>query len=159
DYWMIFGGGPMPELGVVGAATATAIAQGVQMLFLLALFLHSSNRKNFGTGSLKVHSPFMLEGLRIGLPSGAGRCFEVFGHFLFFKIVLSVGPEQMVLVAIAQSIYILSSFIIDAQCKGASAIVANLLGAGQRSPVNQVLRSGFTLHFGYFILIFAIVWF
>jgi MATE family multidrug resistance protein len=107
---------------------------------------------------MNVHTPFLFEGLRIGLPSGAGRSFEVFAHFLFFKIVLSVGAEQMVLVAIAQSIYILSSFIIDAQSKGASAIVSNLLGAGQRGPINQVLRSGITLHSVYFILLLALVW-
>ena len=158
DYWMIFGGGPMPELGVVGAAAATAIAQFAQMVFLMVLFLRPSNRTKYGTGSSKIHAPVLLEGLRIGFPSGAGRSFEVFAHFLFFRVVLSVGPEQMALVAIAQSIYILSSFIIDAQSKGASAIVANLLGAEQRNPIGQVLRSSFTLHAIYFFIMLTIVW-
>lgn len=158
DYWMIFGGGPMPELGVTGAAFATIISQLAQMALLLILFLSSYNRKKYGTGILRIHRPFLYEGLKIGAPSGAGRSIEVLAHFLFFRIVLSVGPEQMVLVAIAQSIYILSSFIIDAQCKGASAIVANLLGAEQQAPLSKVLRSGFTLHFGYFLLLFGIVW-
>lgn len=63
----------------------------------------------------------------------------------------------MVLVAIAQSIYILSSFIIDAQCKGASAIVSNLLGANHHALLSNVLRSGFTIHFGYFLLLFLLV--
>jgi multidrug resistance protein, MATE family len=158
DYWMIFGGGPMPELGVTGAAAATAISQFAQMIFLFILFLSSYNRKKYGSGSLQLNRSFLLEGLRIGGPSGAGRSIEVLAHFLFFRIILSVGPEQMVLVAIAQSIYILSSFVIDAQCKGASAIVANLLGAEQHGSLSKILRSGFTLHFGYFLLILGLVW-
>lgn len=156
DYWMIFGGGPMPALGVTGAAAATGIAQLVQTLFLLSIFWKRRNRENYGTTILKLNRSFLNEGLRIGLPSGAGRSFEVIAHFLFFRIVISVGQEQMALVAIAQSIYILSSFIIDAQCKGASAIVSNLLGANQLSPLSKVLRSGFTIHFGYFLIMFLI---
>ena len=157
DYWMIFGGGPMPALGVTGAAVATGIAQGVQTLFLLAIFWNERLRANYGTSTIKLNRSFLFEGLRIGLPSGAGRSLEVIAHFLFFRIIISVGPEQMTLVGIAQSIYILSSFVIDAQCKGASAIVANLLGANQRAPLSSVLRSGFTLHLGYFFLLFLFV--
>lgn len=157
DYWMIFGGGPMPELGVIGAAAATGIAQVVQTLFLLSIFWMRRHREKYGTTALKLHRPFLFEGLRIGLPSGAGRSMEVIAHFLFFRIIISVGQEQMVLVAIAQSIYILSSFIIDAQCKGASAIVSNLLGANQFAPISKVLRSGFTIHCGYFLLLFLTV--
>jgi len=157
DDWMIFGGGPLPELGVTGAAAATGISQVIQTLFLLSIFWMRRHREKYGTGWLKLNLSFLREGLRIGLPSGAGRSIEVMAHFLFFRIMLSVGQEQMVLVSIAQSIYILSSFIIDAQCKGASAIVANLLGANQHSALAKVLRSGFTIHCGYFLLLFLIV--
>jgi multidrug resistance protein, MATE family len=157
DYWLIFGGGPIPELGVIGAASATVISQLVQVIFLLFVYWSRSNREKYGTAALSLHKPFFMEGVRIGLPSGAGRSIEVIAHFLFFRMVMSVGPEQMVLVAIAQSIYILSSFIIDAQCKGASAIVANLLGAKQLNTVKNVLRSGFSLHAVYFLLILGIV--
>lgn len=157
DYWMIFGGGPMPALGIVGAAAATGISLLAQTLFLLSIYWMRQHREKYGTAALKIHLPFLMEGLRIGVPSGAGRAMEVVAHFLFFRIVMSVGPEQMVLCAIAQSIYILSSFIIDAQCKGASAIVSNLLGANEHGPINKVLRSGFTLHFGYFLILFLLV--
>lgn len=158
DYWMIFGGGPMPALGVVGAAAATGISFLFQVVFLLIVYWSRSNRQKYGTNTLSLNKKFLFEGLRIGLPSGAGRSMEVLAHFLFFRIVMSVGPEQMVLVAIAQSIYILSSFIIDAQCKGASAIVSNLLGAKEHAPLSNVLRSGFILQVGYFLIMFSILW-
>lgn len=157
DYWMIFGGGPMPALGVAGAAAATGISQVVQTVFLLSIFWKHSHRSKYGTTSTQFNRSFLFEGLRIGLPSGTGRSLEVIAHFLFFRIILSVGQEQMALVAIAQSLYILSSFVIDAQCKGTSAIVSNLLGANHLSPILKVLRSGFTIHFGYFVLFLLVV--
>jgi len=159
DYWFIFGGGPIPELGVIGAAAATGISQIIQMLFMLCLYWSQKNREKYGTTKLSFYRPFLSEGLRIGLPSGMGRSIEVVAHFLFFRIVASVGPEQMTLVAVAQSIYILSSFVIDAQCKTASAIVSNLLGANEHASLSKVLRSGFTLHSVYFLLILGVVWF
>lgn len=157
DYWMIFGGGFMPALGVTGAALATGISQVVQIIFLLSIYWARQHREKYGTASIGINRPFLSESLRIGLPSGAGRSLEIVAHFLFFRIIISVGPEQMTLVAIAQSIYILSSFIIDAQCKTASAIVSNLLGANQTDPIPKVLRSGFLMHIGYFLLLLAVV--
>jgi MATE family multidrug resistance protein len=157
DYWMIFGGGIMPELGITGAALATGISQFIQILFLLSIYWSKKYRENYGTLSLKMNQPYLKEGLRIGIPSGSGRSLEVLAHFLFLRIIISVGPEQMALVAIAQSIYILSSFIIDAQCKGASAIASNLLGAKQTTFLSKVLQSGFIIHLGYSFLLFLIV--
>jgi multidrug resistance protein, MATE family len=60
DYWMIFGGGPMPELGVMGAAAATGVAQIMQLIFLLFRFWSHSNRKKYGTLKLKFNKSFAL---------------------------------------------------------------------------------------------------
>ena len=157
DYLMIFGKGPFPVMGVVGAAVATGIAQLIQLLFLIILFWRKRYKEKYGTGQITVHRAFLFEGLRIGLPSGAGRSIEVLAHFLFFRIIMTVGPDQMALAAIAQSIYILFSFIIDAHCKGASAIVANLLGARQMQAIPKVLTSGFLMQTGYSFALLALV--
>lgn len=159
DYCLIFGRGPFPELGVLGAAIATGVSQIVQTLFLLSIFWCQSYREKYGTSALKFNRSFFSEGLNVGLPSGLGRSMEVIAHFLFFRIIISVGQEQMVLVAIAQSIYILSSFVVDAQCKGASAIVSNLLGAKQNHLTSKVLRSGFQIQTLYFLIFFFIIFY
>jgi MATE family multidrug resistance protein len=157
DYLMIFGLGPIPAMGVVGAAAATGISQLIQLVLLLSLFWRKQIREKYGTGQPTLHRPFLFEGLRLGTFSGAGRCVEVLSHFLFFRIVMSVGADQMVLAAIAQSIYILFSFIIDAQSKGASAIVSNLLGAQQHAAIPKVFASSFMMQTLYFLALFAFV--
>ena len=158
DYWMIFGVGPIPSLGVVGAALATGISLLAQTFFLLTIYWKRCNRKNYGTASISLNTSFLFEGLRIGFPSGAGRSIEVIAHFLFFRIVMSVGPEQMALAAIAQTLYILASFVVDAQNKTASAIASNLLGARQYAPLGKTLKSGCIQHFFFFLVLSIILW-
>ncbi|MFV0340294.1 MAG: MATE family efflux transporter [Parachlamydiaceae bacterium] len=153
DYMMIFGYGPIPSMGVTGAAVATGISQVVQVLFLGAIFWNATYRTQFGTKDIGYDHTYFWEGLKIGAPAGFGRFIETLAHFLFLRIVIMVGADQMALVTMIQSLYILLIFIVEAESKGAGAIVSNLLGAKQFKPLNQVLRSSYILHFSYFILI------
>ncbi|MBI5273935.1 MAG: MATE family efflux transporter [Chlamydiales bacterium] len=150
DYILIFGTETIPALGIRGAAIGTVISEVIQMLFLFWIFFSYKN-KIFQTLKWKINKFLLLEGIKIGMPSGIGHCIEVVAHFLFFRCVMSVGPEQMTIVAMVQSLYILSSFILEAQSKAASAIVANLLGAGHKKPIKKVLKSSFILQTLYFI--------
>lgn len=152
DYLLIFGWGSIPALGVMGGALGTGLSQVIQVLLLMGYFWNRTNRKTYQTQKLKLNRPYLLEGLKIGTPAGLGHCMETTAHFLFFRIVMSVGSEQMTLVAMVQSFYILSSFVIDSQSKASGAIAANLLGAKMEGLLSKVLRSSFILHSSYFIL-------
>lgn len=158
DALLIFGWGPVPALGIIGAGLATGVSIVAQGVYLVSCYWNKEYRIHYNTQSLGINRLYLSEGFRLGIPSGAGRCLECVAHFLFLRAVMVVGPEQMAIVATAQSIYLLASFVTDAQCKGASAIVSNLLGARLFAPIGQVLKSAFTLHFGYFIILSSVVW-
>lgn len=153
DYVMIFGYGPIPSMGVSGAAIATGISQVVQAIVLGFIFWNATYRTQFGTRDIGFDKEYFLAGLKIGAPAGFGRFIETLAHFLFLRIVLTVGADQMVIVTMIQSLYILLIFIVEAESKGAGAIVSNLLGAKQFAPLNKVLTSSFTLHALYFAII------
>lgn len=155
DYVLIFGWGPFPEWGVMGAAFATGVSLLVQFIFLLCLFWARTNREAYKTHRIRINPSYLFEGLRIGTPSSVGHCLEVIAHFIFFRIVMSVGSEHMTIVAIVQSFYILSSFVVEAQSKAASAIVSNLLGAQVEGLFGKVLCSSFILHSLYFLVFFG----
>ncbi len=159
DLVLIFGIGFIPAFGVIGAAAATGLSQVAQVGFLMFLFLRRKNRLIYQTTTFALNKKYLFKGLKIGVPLGLGHCVETIAHFLFFRIVLSVGFAQMTVVAIVQSLYILISFVIDAQSKGAAAIVSNLLGADKREPISKVLKSAFTLHFFYFLILTGLIWF
>ncbi len=153
DYALIFGWGIFPEMGITGAALATGIAQIVQATALGLVFWNRSNRTQFGTGNVSFQKGFFLEGIKIGAPTGFGRAAEVLAHFLFLRIVIWTGADQMAVVSMVQSLYILFSFVTEAESKGAGAIISNLLGAKRFEPVNKVLTASFILHLIYFVLL------
>lgn len=158
DYVFIFGWGPIPSWGIAGAALGTGLSQLLQITLLFVFFWSSYNRKTYRTHKFTFEWNYLYEGLVIGIPSGFGHCVEIIAHFLFFRIISSINSEQMTLVAMVQSFYILTSFIIEAQSKAASGIVANLLGAKIFTPLAKVLRSSFTLHSFFFAIFLVNLW-
>lgn len=156
-YILIFGKWGITPMGVTGAGLATGIAQSVQVLLLLGCFLSANYRKTYGTTSLKFNWSYFYEAIRIGAPAGTAHMVEIFAHYVFFRIVMMAGTQQMAVAALVQSFYLLFGFIVDAQSKGVGAIVANLLGAREFKMVAKVFRAAMTQHtlfsLGFFILI------
>lgn len=152
-YVLIFGWGPFPSLGIAGAGIATGIAEIFHLAILLSYFLKKEFREKYGTNILRYESSFFKEGLRIGAPAGSGHAIEVLAHYAFFRIVMMSGSEHMTIVAFVQSFYILVSFLIEAESKGVSAIVANLLGARELGHVTKVFKSAIKLHTSFFLII------
>lgn len=153
DYVLIFGWEPIPAYGVAGAALATGLAQVAQVILLLCFFLSKKNQGAYGTRAFGFNRGYFAEGLRIGAPAGCGHAIEMMAHYLVFRMIMLVGQEQMTVVAVVQSCYILFWFVIEAQSKGIGAIVANLLGAGKKELVPRVLRSSMTLHTLFFLIL------
>ncbi|HEV8052690.1 MAG TPA: MATE family efflux transporter [Parachlamydiaceae bacterium] len=145
-YLLIFGWGPIPALGVVGAGLATGLAQSLQMVLLLLCFLSKRNRKKYGTSDFAFHRTYFKDALRIGAPAGTGHLVEIFAHFIFFRIVMMAGPQHMAIAAIVQSFYLLFGFIVDAQSKGVGAIVANLIGAKEFGLISKVFKAAILQH-------------
>lgn len=158
DYLLIFGWKDLiPSYGVRDAAFATGCSLLLQALFLLFCFLKPKEREMYATHNFHFQRQFFSEGIKIGGPSGVGRVAEVIAHFIFFRIVMSVGQLQMTIVAIVQSIYVLCSFINDAGSKVSGTIVSNLLGAGERQLFGRVVRSSFTLQVFYFLILLTLL--
>lgn len=145
-YFLIFGAGPIPALGVSGAGLATGLAQTLQTLLLLGCFLSKRYRTTYGTASVKFNRSCFVDILRIGAPAGTGHMVEIFAHFAFFRIVMMSGSEQMAIAALVQSFYLLFGFVVDAESKGVGAIVANLIGGRAFPSIPKVFRAAVVQH-------------
>ena len=145
-YLLIFGWGPIPALGVAGAGLATGLAQVVQICLLLACFLTKENRQNYRTADFSFNLSYFWDAVRIGAPAGTGHLVEIFAHYIFFRIVMMAGIQHMAIAAIVQSFYLLFGFIVDAQSKGAGAIVANLIGAKEIQLTSKVFKAAILQH-------------
>lgn len=156
-YLLIFGWGPIPSLGVAGAGLATGLAQVVQMLLLLACFLTSENRRKYQTDHFSFNLSYFWDAVRIGAPAGTGHLVEIFAHYIFFRIVMTAGVQHMAIAAVVQSFYLLFGFIVDAQSKGAGAIVANLIGAKEIKLTHKVFKAALLQHAFLSIVLFGLI--
>lgn len=145
-YLLIFGWGKIPALGVVGAGLATGLAQTIQMMLLLLCFISKRYCKKYGTLNFAFQWSYFRDAIRIGAPAGTGHMVEIFAHYMFFRIVMMAGPNQMAIAALVQSFYLLFGFIIEAQSKGVGAIVANLIGAKEFGLVSKVFKAALLQH-------------
>ncbi len=153
-YVLIFGWGSIiPSFGISGAAIATGVAQTFQVIVLFIDFLRRKNRTMYGTGNCRFVWDEFSKCIQIGLPSSLAHSIEIFAWAIFFMMLTHVGKEHITVISVAQSIFFLFTFITEGVSKGATAIAANMIGAGKESSVWKLLSSGVRL---YLVVFFAL---
>ncbi|MEP6692726.1 MAG: MATE family efflux transporter [Gemmatimonadaceae bacterium] len=92
---LIFGLGPFPKLGVVGAAVATNIGRGTGVLFALSRLMHSGSRVGIRRRHLALDPAVMLRMLRL---SASGTLQVLIGSASWIgliRIVSSFGSAAL----------------------------------------------------------------
>lgn len=152
-YALIFGGEPFPAMGIAGAAVATGFAQTLQAVILFAAFLNKNNRQTYGTGNYAFNWDSFYNCIRVGFPNSLAHTIEIFAWVLFFRMMTEVSHAHITVVAIAQSIFFLFTFVTEGVSKGATAIAANLIGAKRWDLVWKLLRSGIKFYCVIFVVL------
>ncbi|WP_420421088.1 MATE family efflux transporter [Simkania sp.] len=158
DPLFIFGvKGWIPEMGLKGAAIATGIGIGIQVIILGALFLRSDNRSHFGTGNWKFQPSAFWRCLKVGLPPGVFFLFELIAWAIFYKMMEKISPKHIIVSSVTQSILILLLFFAMAIEKGAAAVTGNLIGSKQLHEVKRVFKSGTILTLFFAVVLVAVL--
>lgn len=105
DYGFIFGNGGLPELGISGAATATVLARGCEVVMYVVLIRLAVRGKDFPFRSTwKPNSVLLKKYLRYGLPSGLHYFVENAAFLMFLFIVGSLSRNAMAATNLAFSV-------------------------------------------------------
>ena len=132
DWLLIFGIGPFPRLGVVGAAWATVISRVVALLLAFP-FLARSSLAGSLHGSWKPNFGWFGRILRIGIPAAAQALLRTTGYSIYYGII-GRTPEGTAAVAAltigvqAESIAFMPGFAFST---AATSLVGQNLGANQ----------------------------
>ncbi|MBA3603871.1 MAG: MATE family efflux transporter [Parachlamydiaceae bacterium] len=152
-YVLIFGiKSYIQPMGITGAALATGVAQFFQASVLFIDFLRAKNREKYGTGQYKFVWSEFYECMRLGFPSSIAHTIEILAWAVFFRMLMSMGEEQLTIVSVAQSILFLFTFLTEGISKGATAIAANMIGAQQWSGLRKLLFSGVKFYLFLFVI-------
>lgn len=143
DPLLIHGLGPVPAMGVAGAAAATVLAYGVSFVILAARL-----RREIARYPRRPGRPLMGLVWRLGAPLGLRSALHVGSFAVFSAILAQVGDAH--LAAHVVTVRIISvSFLPGMGIGEACSILAGqLVGAGRASEIADLRRHGLRLAAG-----------
>lgn len=152
DVVLIFGLGPIPALGVLGAGLATAMANWLMLLLFLRA-VHRRGGRFAGFGVRRIFGPIdrrlLAELLRTGLPMGLQFFLEV-GAFLVFAVFVGrVGDAALAANQIALRIVSVSFMAAWGVSVAASTLVGRHLGEERPEQAALAARRCILLTLGY----------
>ena len=137
---LIFGVGPLPELGVTGAAVGTTIGRGCGVLFQLYCLSRPGRRVTVGRRHLALHPRVMLALVRL---SGAGT-FQVFvgtaSWIGLVRILSTFGSWAVAGYTIGIRIIIFALLPSWGLANAAATMVGQNLGAGKPDRAEHAVR-------------------
>jgi multidrug resistance protein, MATE family len=143
DPLLIFGWGPVPGLGVAGAAITTAFALTVEACLLvwrIYPFLRVSD--------WRPDLALLKDALRLGVPVGTQEVLEVASWVFFVSVLARVGDLDLAAHVIAVRINCVSFLPGYALGEAASVLVGQALGAGRPDGARRAWASATRMALG-----------
>jgi putative MATE family efflux protein len=129
DPVLIFGVGPVPALGVAGAAWATVLSRGIAVVLALWL-LRGSLATGLARGWLP-HVATLGRLVRIGTPLGLSSLLFCAVYIWLARITAPFGSEALAALGVGHRVESLSYLLCLGFGSAAAALVAQNLGAGK----------------------------
>ncbi len=142
DPLFIFGFGPIPAMGVAGAALATVIAQALGMVYVTVLFVGRA-------GVLKLMDWGMLDRLvRLGFPTGVRNALGVGAFTAFTALLARMGEDQLAAHQIAMKIVSISFLPGQGLSETVTILMGQYFGARRFEEAERAFKSTLWLAVG-----------
>lgn len=152
---LIFGAGPIPAMGVQGAAYGLLVSRAVFSILGLWLLASGKNIVTFGNGSFLPNWTMISHMINIGVPSALQGILNNATTIFIARIVTSTptGTYGIAAMAIGNQVVALSFMPALAVSVAATSLVGQSMGAWK--PADGRLRGNLSLGLGSLIMVFA----
>jgi len=144
DPFLVLGIGPLPQMGILGAAYATVAAQGVTTLIFIRLLAKGKKGLRFDRAAILPRLDWMIKALRIGLPAAVGQSTVALG-FLVLTGVIGRLPDAEVALAgygIADRVFGILFIVTDGLSVGLTTMIGQALGARLMERARELVKKG-----------------
>ena len=131
DPCLIFGWGPFPEMGLVGAAIATTIARGLGVTYQFVVLFRGRQRVGIEPRHLRFNPPVMRKLMRISV-TGMVQFFVATASWMgVMRIMALFGSVTLAGYTIALRLVLFSILVSWGLSNAAATLVGQSLGAGK----------------------------
>lgn len=160
DPLFIFGYGPVPAMGVFGAAVATIFARVVSSAFFLYLLMSGSLRLTPKLRDFLPDKEAVKLILKIGLPSAIGMSAAALG-FVVIQGILAQLPDQQLAIAaygLGERVVNIMFVLVNGLTSAIAVMLGQSLGAGDKERGSRIGFVGVNLMFYTMITMSAILY-
>lgn len=144
DYFLIFGNGGFPEMGIKGAAIATVLSGVVTFMIYIVIIVRPSFCKKFCTLSgYKLDIPLFKRLIYYGFPNGVQFFIDMAGFTAFLFIVGKLGRDSLAATNITFNINNLAFMPMIGFGIAVSVMVGQYLGDNKPELAQKSAYSGF----------------
>lgn len=157
DPIMIFGWGPVPEMGVRGAALATA---GSRVITLAAsIYVLGFREKMISLRGLTAGAVFRSwrQILHVGLPASSMRMVMPLGIGVVTRLIATYGHEAVAAFGIGSRTGMFVFSVIMAQASALAPFIGQNLGAGRIDRIRRAVTLSCGFGFFYGLLVWVVV--
>lgn len=155
DPIFIFGLGPIPALGIQGAAWATVIAWGVGYFYLMYLLII---KKELVSGSLPSRPVMIASGremMRIGVPAAGANMMTPLAAGIMTAIAASFSDSAVAAFGVGARLEPIATLIVLAMSSSLPPLISQNFGAGKMDRVEQAYRLSLKFILGWQLLVYA----
>lgn len=149
DPLLIFGLGPIPAMGIQGAAIATVFARAISLVLSLYFLKYRDDLITFNIPTLANMIESWKGILFIGLPAAATNLVVPFTTALVTSIVSTYGPAAVAALGVAARIDLLAISVVVALSSILGPFIGQNLGAKKLGRVQEGIKIS---------MIFGLIW-
>lgn len=157
DPIFIFGLGPVPKMGINGAALATIISQAISFFLEVRHINNTSRLLNISLKDLKMDLNLTKKIIQIGLPAGLQQTVVALGATVVMSLVNSFGSSTVAAYGAATKIDSFSFMPSMSVGLATSALAAQNIGAGKYDRVSETLKWASLMSIGISIFMMFLV--
>lgn len=140
DPLLIFGLGPIPAMGVAGAAWATLIARSIAAAVSLILLTRGYGGLKLSLSNMKPRRRELRLLLRIGLPASLGQGLTALGFTVLQGVINSFGTPVIAAFGIGNRLIGLFNMPAMGLSQATAALVGQALGGRKKDEARKIVR-------------------